>query len=377
MCLRHSADNGRDPQTAMRVWQEARGLMDKGCFIFRSWRFPEDPSGKNFDGQKFSRLADFREAVFRGNTSFVGARFETASNFSGAEFKEDASFAFATFDMIAWFDRAKFHKLALFDKATCKGNMTFSECKFNEHAEFRYTFFGWFADFPGAVFAGPTDFRWASFQGPTDFLGADFHTSVKFEGATVRRGMDFHISLPSPEGKPFRNLEAGESAYRLAKQSATDRGDYRAAGEYHYAEQCAIEHGRRVRATSKPWRSAFRGRCKAMLYWFEFMFARYFFGYCEKPKRPLVVGIGVILVCALIYWIAGGVAPGGSVTTQPVEYQATPWECLYFSAVTFTTLGYGDYQPKPGCRLLAGIEAFAGAALMALFIVSLARKYTR
>lgn len=46
--------------------------------------------------------------------------------------------------------------------------------------------------------------------------------------------------------------------------------------------------------------------------------------------------------------------------------------------MTFTTLGYGDFQPKPDlCRILAGAEAFMGAALMALFIVALTRKYMR
>jgi voltage-gated potassium channel Kch len=48
-----------------------------------------------------------------------------------------------------------------------------------------------------------------------------------------------------------------------------------------------------------------------------------------------------------------------------------------FSVVTFTTLGYGDLQPTPNMRWLSGIEAFLGAALMAMFIVALARKFTR
>ena len=46
--------------------------------------------------------------------------------------------------------------------------------------------------------------------------------------------------------------------------------------------------------------------------------------------------------------------------------------------ISFTTLGYGDLQPKEGfSRFLAGSEALFGAALMALFVVALTRKYTR
>lgn len=52
-------------------------------------------------------------------------------------------------------------------------------------------------------------------------------------------------------------------------------------------------------------------------------------------------------------------------------------DCLHFSTVTFTTVGYGDITPLGVARLLAGSEAILGTALMALFIVSLARKYER
>ncbi|MDP7162721.1 MAG: potassium channel family protein [Phycisphaerae bacterium] len=63
---------------------------------------------------------------------------------------------------------------------------------------------------------------------------------------------------------------------------------------------------------------------------------------------------------------------------EDLHYQPDIGICIYFSTVTFTTLGYGDFRPKPGFfRLLAGTEAFLGVALMPLFIVDLARKYTR
>ena len=50
-------------------------------------------------------------------------------------------------------------------------------------------------------------------------------------------------------------------------------------------------------------------------------------------------------------------------------------DCLYFSAITFTTLGYGDFRPLEGWgRILAGSEAFIGAFMMALFVYTFARK---
>ncbi len=53
---------------------------------------------------------------------------------------------------------------------------------------------------------------------------------------------------------------------------------------------------------------------------------------------------------------------------------------LYFSIITFTTLGFGDMYPGPEhllTRCVAMIEALAGVCLMALFVVSLSKRYSR
>ncbi len=42
---------------------------------------------------------------------------------------------------------------------------------------------------------------------------------------------------------------------------------------------------------------------------------------------------------------------------------------LYFSIITFTTLGYGDFYPPKRLRLLAGFEALSGYIFMGIFIV--------
>jgi len=51
--------------------------------------------------------------------------------------------------------------------------------------------------------------------------------------------------------------------------------------------------------------------------------------------------------------------------------------CLYFSVVTFTTLGYGDMVPVGAARALAAFEAFTGSFTMALFVVVFVKKMTR
>ncbi|WP_250491491.1 potassium channel family protein [Caballeronia sp. INML2] len=42
--------------------------------------------------------------------------------------------------------------------------------------------------------------------------------------------------------------------------------------------------------------------------------------------------------------------------------------CLYFSIITFTTLGYGDYRPTLDGRMVAATEALTGYVFFGVFI---------
>ena len=57
--------------------------------------------------------------------------------------------------------------------------------------------------------------------------------------------------------------------------------------------------------------------------------------------------------------------------------QPSWWESFYFSVVTFTTLGYGDYLPIGINRVWAMLESFIGVFIWPLFLVGLTRIYLR
>ena len=94
----------------------------------------------------------------------------------------------------------------------------------------------------------------------------------------------------------------------------------------------------------------------------------------------------VIFMCDLIYVAGGGpstirnyytpVMPFTEATQAGVVLE-TDFSPLYFSVITFTTIGYGDYAPLGWLRLVAGVEGLLGLFLMALFTVSFARKFIR
>ncbi len=55
-------------------------------------------------------------------------------------------------------------------------------------------------------------------------------------------------------------------------------------------------------------------------------------------------------------------------STQKGETTRSTLDCYYFSIVTWTTLGYGDFRPTESARLYAASEAFVGLTFMGLFI---------
>ena len=116
--------------------------------------------------------------------------------------------------------------------------------------------------------------------------------------------------------------------------------------------------------------------------------SRWVMRYGSSPYRILIISLLVIVVGALLYPVTGGIQEiqGEQVITYTIEdpQNAPRWwigqvlfKSLYFSVVTFATLGYGDIQPiGQWARLLAGVETILGSLLSALLVFVLARIVT-
>lgn len=106
-----------------------------------------------------------------------------------------------------------------------------------------------------------------------------------------------------------------------------------------------------------------------------------FCGYGEKPLRVVLFSLGFILLCAVFYFLLGvryGEQQVGLNLQQGFMFNLLELlTCLYYSVVTFTTLGYGDLVPIGFARVLAAFEAFTGSFTMALFVVVFVKKMTR
>lgn len=104
-----------------------------------------------------------------------------------------------------------------------------------------------------------------------------------------------------------------------------------------------------------------------------------FCGYGEDPVRVVGFSIFLILICACAYFFLDttGAHPIYEGVTGWKFYMLEFFNSLYFSVVTFTTLGYGDISPVGVARFIAACEAFLGSFTMALFVVVFVKKMTR
>ena len=95
------------------------------------------------------------------------------------------------------------------------------------------------------------------------------------------------------------------------------------------------------------------------------------------------IGIGHAgtLISAILYFFLG-VQHGGMIIQFSSDLSISGnlrnfFLSLYYSVVTFTTLGYGDITPFGFTRIIAALEAFIGSFTIALFVVVFVKRMTR
>ena len=159
--------------------------------------------------------------------------------------------------------------------------------------------------------------------------------------------------------------EQSEEIYRNLRKAAEANGIYTLAG--HYARKELTMR----RMQYDKW-SQKRMVSKAV---------DLFCGYGESPINVILFSLMLIFVCAILFFIFGVQSSEGiirlSFEKSFFDNLMNFFSTIYFSVVTFTTLGYGDIQPVGFSRLIATIEAFIGSFALALYVVVFVQKTTR
>lgn len=139
-------------------------------------------------------------------------------------------------------------------------------------------------------------------------------------------------------------------------------------GEYYYIAKLIEKKGLKGIA-----------KLKSMIYWA-------LCGYGERPTYALITSLEIVLVFAILYMITGLNIGGelvnyksalrGNVDVASINKDFI--NSLYFSIVTFTTVGYGDITPVGFfSTLLSAIEMLLGVTMVGIWTATLSRKITK
>ena len=159
--------------------------------------------------------------------------------------------------------------------------------------------------------------------------------------------------------------EQAEEIYRNLRQTAEQQGLFDVAGHFFQKEMTMR------RKQFRPYSSK---RIISKL-------VDLFCGYGESPARVIFFSVFLILFFSTLYFFSGL-----SFNGEPLGFELDRsfgvniehyFSSLYFSVVTFTTLGYGDLVPLGVARAFAALEAFMGSFTLALFVVVFVKKMTR
>ena len=296
---------------------------------------------------------DFKECRFRGQyTGFAGASFSCEVKFDEASFSgERTVFANADFS---------------------RGYVSFDGSRFSATD----TDFGWYGIHCRKSSGGHVVFHAATFlPGRVSFCGRDLD-GWRFPGARWDRA-DFSSTIWPSRGhraaictdevlarKPQKSVKGerrnqfriAEGVCRNIKQSLQMTGNYKEAGEFYYGEMECARLSQDIFTRER----------------FRLLFFKLLCGYGERPLWVLFVGLATVIVFALMHMWRTIIETGTSNLTHDFL------TCLYFSGVTFTTLGFGDFCPTGTLgRIFSVSEASLGAVLLALFTVSISRKFSR
>jgi hypothetical protein len=99
--------------------------------------------------------------------------------------------------------------------------------------------------------------------------------------------------------------------------------------------------------------------------------------YATNPFRVIFSILVVNLLFAILYTLFMGDTNLISCIPNDLSIGAKFFESLYFSSITFFTIGYGECVPQGFFKVIAPIQGFTGVFLMSYFTVAFVRKILR
>jgi len=294
------------------------------------------------------RDAHFVKATFKGNSIFEQATFKRNADFGEAIFEGNVKFFAATFKGNAVFWRATFKGGADFGLKSLVRIIDFSEIRMFSGKKLSIKIFKEVVEI---------SFEHAYLENTDLDIEIVKDTLIDFTGALLK-------NTKIKKGKVEKHIlqEEKKNYYKAKENYLILKNNFHSIGQYD-DESWAYKKEKDMERKSNFY-------FKTLHKWLWSCFLNGIFGYGEQPGKVIVSAILIILLFAFLFMTSG-------ISNVGIEQITSNnfFDCMYFSTVTFTTLGYGDFRPLEGLgRILAGSEAFIGALMMALFVYTFARR---
>ena len=330
----------------------------------------------------WSEFMNYMGFIFPAGEDECFSAFNFPADYPSGSLTAYYDFSYARFEGRVFFIRYVFPKMVSFEKTEFCQAVMFQECVFSGTA----------------IFKGTKSLS-------NNMMGYHLFESSLFSGGIVifedLEQLDLTKTTFSRDTRlQIRNVlskrpRAASEVYRRAQEQCVVSGQFKEAQEYQYLSlechrnglmheeisdvgknfaYCLKKPSHVVEAFKNLW--IFRSELKNYLLATVFKWTT---GYLLRPWRVVFTMMIVILCMSAIYPFVGisyidDVGIRKTVTPSVGGFGLS----IYFSVVTFTTLGYGDFSPCTDlARVFCNVESFLGIILPGLLVVSLAKQVLR
>jgi Ion channel len=331
--------------------------------------------GTDFRTVEFgSGRVNFNRSVFgKGDTSFEGCQLENSKfSFKRASFSE-GSLNFELAEMEGTdlsFERTNFGKGSISFYNSKLGNLSFNSCHLDNYTDLRLAKCG-FIDLSNTIVRDIIDLMPYEFEEEIDSIHLG---GMRLIGRIYIDWIKNHVYRLIGNQK--------DTSDRLkAEQFRTLKENFNICGQYNDEDKSYLQFKRHEAKADlsdlvqrNKWNILWAGPVN-IFKWLIFDKAGH---YATNPVRVIASMITSYIFFSLLFFLIiqlhGGdiiesVAHPGTITVLGKGF--------YHSAITFLTIGYGDYYPAGAIRWLSGFEGFVGVFLMSYFTVAFVRKILR
>lgn len=316
---------------------------------------------------------DFKRVQFNdGDVSFEGAEFGKGKvSFRMSSFgKGNISFELADFrETDVSFEKVEFAsgKLSFYD-AKANG-ISFKTSQLNAYCNFKFSQ------------CNTLDLSETIIRDVIDFLPDDSPINIQILNISGMKNFGrIIIDWNDNNVKSLIYNQAVTSLSQKADQFRILKEEFRNAGKYDDEDSAYVEFKRceqravlQADLKKNPW----NGLLAYPSFGFKWLIFDKMGKYATNPFRVIISVMIIYSIYSILYFILPLISSSSLESSYALKDAHSLSVAFYYSAVTFFTIGFGDYYPMGYLRVLAAAEGFTGVFLMSYFTVAFVRKILR